>query len=87
MEVELVFIDLVEVFFDVVEVLESHSEVTLSQVRGTALSLVPHALHVVNIETLVISLVLTEKGHSLLSLLQLVITNEIAGSKRVKVAI
>ena len=87
MEVKLVFIDLVEVFFDVVEVLESHSEVTLSQVRGTALSLVPHALHVVNIETLVISLVLTEKGHSLLSLLQLVITNEIAGSKRVKVAI
>jgi hypothetical protein len=74
-EVELVFIDLVEVFFDVVEVLESHSEVPLSQVRGTALSLVPHALHVVNVETLVISLVLTEKGHSLLSLLQLVITN------------
>ena len=87
MEVELVFIDLVEVFFDVVEVLKSHSEVPLSQVRGTALSLVPHALHVVNIETLVISLVLTKKGHSLLSLFQLVITNEIAGSKRVKVAI
>ena len=87
MEVELVFIDLVEVFFDVVEVLESHSEVPLSQVRGTALSLVPHALHVVNIETLVISLILTEKSHSLFSLLQLVITNEIAGSKRVKVAI
>jgi hypothetical protein len=86
-EVELVFIDLVEVFFDVVEVLESHSEVPLSQVRGTALSLVPHALHVVNIETLVISLILTEKSHSLFSLLQLVITNEIAGSKRVKVAI
>jgi hypothetical protein len=86
-EVELVFIDLVEVFFDVVEVLESHSEVPLSQARGTALSLVPHALHVVNIETLVISLILTEKSHSLFSLLQLVITNEIAGSKRVKVAI
>ncbi len=87
MEVELVLVDLVKVFFDVVEVLERHSEVTLSQVRGTALSLVPHALHVVNIETLVISLVLTEKGHSLLSLLQLVITNEIAGSKSIKVAI
>ena len=87
MEVELVFVDLVEVFFDVVEVLERHSEVPLSQVRGTALSLVPHALHVVHIETLVISLVLTEKGHSLLSLLQLVITNKIAGSKGVKVAI
>ena len=87
MEVELVLVDLVEVFFDVVEVLERHSEVTLSQVRGTALSLVPHALHVVNIETLVISLVLTEKGHSLLSLFQLVITNQIARSKGVKVAI
>lgn len=80
MEVELVFINLVEMFFDVVEVLQSHAEMPLSQVRGTALSLVPHALHVVNIETLVISLVLTEKGHSLLSLIELVITNEIAGS-------
>ena len=87
MEVELVFIDLVEVFFDVVEVLESHPEMPLSQVRGTALSFIPHALHVVHIETLVISLVLTEKGHGLLSLLQLVVTDEIAGSKGVKVAI
>ena len=79
MEVELVFVDLVEVFFYVVEVLESQAELPLSKVGGTALSLIPHALHVMHIESLVISLVLTEKGHRLLSLLQLVITDEIAG--------
>jgi hypothetical protein len=68
------------VLFYVVEVLQSQAELPLSQVGGTTLSLIPHALHVVNIETLVVSLVLTEKGHGLLSLLQLVITDEIAGS-------
>ena len=87
MEVELVFVDLVEVFLDIVVVFESHSEVPLSQVRGTALSLVPHALHVVHIKTLIIFLVLTEEGHCLLSLLQLIITDEIPGSKGIKVSI
>lgn len=79
MEVKLVFVDLIEVLFYVVEVLQSQAELSLSQVGGTALSLIPHALHVVNIETLVVSLVLTEKSHCLLCLLQLVVTDEIAG--------
>ena len=87
MEVKLVFVDLVKVFFNVVEVLESHSQVALSEVRGTALCLVPHALHIMHIESLIIPLVFTEKGHNLLSLLQLVITNEIARCKSIKIAI
>ncbi len=49
MKIELVLIDLIKVLLYVVEVLESEAEVALSEVGGGTLSLIPHALHVVNI--------------------------------------
>lgn len=70
-EIELVLIDLVKVLLNVVEILESKSEVALSQMAFAALNFVPHALHVVDVES-VIALVLGEESHGVFGLLELV---------------
>ena len=66
MKVELVLIDLIEVALDVVIVLESQAEVVLSEVGGGTFSLKPHTLHIVDVETLIITGILTENCHGLL---------------------
>jgi len=43
-EIELILVDSFEMFFDEIEVFESKSNVVLTQVAETTLTLIPHAL-------------------------------------------
>lgn len=60
MEVKLVLIELLKVFLNVVEVLKSLSQEPLTDEGLTAFDLVPHALHVVHVESLILACVLAK---------------------------
>lgn len=53
-EIELILVDLIEVTLDVVEVLEGESQMALAKVRLAALNFVPHALHIMNVQCLMV---------------------------------
>jgi|LauGreDrversion4_2_1035121.scaffolds.fasta_scaffold182064_4 hypothetical protein len=77
MEVKLILVDLIKVALNIIVVLEGQAEVVLSEVGGSTLSLKPHALHIVHVQTLIITRVFTEGSHGLLSLFNLIIANHV----------
>jgi|LauGreDrversion4_2_1035121.scaffolds.fasta_scaffold92336_4 hypothetical protein len=78
MEIKLVLIDLIEMAINIIEVLQSLAQHAFPRVRKTTFYFVPHALQIMNIETLVFSTILAEESHGFLCLFELVISNHVA---------
>ena len=87
MEVKLVLIDLLEMLLNVVEILESKSELTLPHVGLSTFDFIPHALHVMDIEVLVISTLLAEQCHGLLCLLQLIDPDHVSRGHSIEISV